>query len=46
MKTIIKIIITFLILALVYFVAISYANKVEKIDNGEIVQVSESYRDR
>lgn len=33
-------------LVFVYFVANIYANRIERIENGEMVQVSESYRDR
>lgn len=43
MKTLKGIIIIFLILSLVYFLTVSYANKIEKIDKGEMTQVSEFY---
>ena len=42
-----KFIIALLIaLVITYIVATTYAEKVERINNGDLVQVSESYRDR
>lgn len=41
-----KVILITILLATTYLVLTAYTNKIEKIDNGEITQVSESYRDR
>lgn len=45
-KFIITLIVTILLLLFTYFIANSYANRIAKIENGEMIQISESYRDR
>ncbi len=45
-NTLIRIITIILILAIACFFITTYTNKIEKINNGEITQVSESYMDR
>lgn len=46
MKYIKGIIITVIALTIVYLLTTTYVNRIEKIENGEITQVSESYMDR
>lgn len=47
MKNILRtILITLIALLVTYYVATKYAEKIEKIEKGEIIQVSESYMDR
>jgi hypothetical protein len=41
-----KVIVVILILAIIYGMANLYVNRIEKINNGEMIQVSESYMDR
>lgn len=43
MKYIKGIIITVIALTIVYLLTTTYVNRIEKIENGEITQVSESY---
>lgn len=40
---VIKTIFFVIIIALMVFIAITYTNKIERIENGEITQVSETY---
>lgn len=43
----IKPIVLFVIaLVFIYIIAMIYADRIEKIENGEMIQVSESYMDR
>lgn len=44
--TLVRIIAIIIVLAMTYFFITAYTNKIEKINNGEITQVSESYMDR
>ena len=46
MKTLKTVLTITLILGFVYSVAIIYGNRIERIENGEMTLVSESYRDR
>lgn len=43
MKYIKGIVITVIALTIVYLLTTTYVNRIEKIENGEITQVSESY---
>lgn len=45
-NTVIKIITIIIVLAMTYLFLNTYVNRIEKINNGEITQVSESYMDR
>ena len=44
--TLVRIIAIIIVLVMTYFFITAYTNKIEKIENGEITQVSESYMDR
>ena len=46
MKKIKPIVLFAIALVFVYTVAMIYASRIEKIENGEMIQVNESYMDR
>ena len=46
MKSFKLVLVILMLLAFTYIVFTTYAERIEKIENGELIQVSESYRDR